>query len=120
MRVVEHHLGGTDKLLRIETDGCGVHVLIGLHDPDGNRFTAVQIDPQQPDDHGDICELRGPATTVLINRGPQHMAGDRQHAGANGTPKPLPTSIDIRSAPRARVRPGRVHPGGPARIRQPI
>ena len=83
MRIGQHHLGGTDKLLRIETDGCAVHVLIGLHDPDGNRFTAVQIDPQQPDDQADIWEVRGPATTVLINRGPQHMAGDRKQPKLN-------------------------------------
>ena len=77
MRIVEHHAGGPDKLLRIETEGCAVHIAIGLHDADGHPFTSVEVEPLQPADNSDVWQVRGPATMVIINHGPQEMAGDR-------------------------------------------
>ena len=77
MRIVEHYIGGADKLLRIETEGCVVHIAINLHDADGRPFTSVEVEPLQPADDFDVWHVRGPATTVVINHGPQVMAGDR-------------------------------------------
>lgn len=79
MRIVEHYTGCADKLLRIETEGCAVHIAIGLHDADGRLFTSVEVEPLQPADNSDVWHIRGPATMVVINHGPQVMAGDRPH-----------------------------------------
>ena len=76
MRIVEHHSGGAHKLLRIETEGCAVHIAIGLHDADGRPFTSIEIEPLQPADNSDVWYLQGPATTVVVNHGAQVMAGD--------------------------------------------
>ena len=76
MRIVEHYAGGVDKLLRIETEGCAVHITVGLHDADGQQFTSIEIEPRQPADNGDVWFVRGQATTVVLNHGPQVMAGD--------------------------------------------
>ncbi|BBX65193.1 hypothetical protein MSAS_43670 [Mycobacterium saskatchewanense] len=76
MRIVEHHAGGADKLLRIQTDGCAIHITIGLHDADGQPYTSVEIEPLQPDDNADVWFVRGQATTAVLNRGPQVLPGD--------------------------------------------
>lgn len=78
MRIVEHRAGGADKLLRIETEGCAVHIVVGLHDADGRSFTSVEIEPLQPADNSDVWHVRGPATMVVVNHGPQVLAGDRR------------------------------------------
>lgn len=85
MRIVEHHLGGPHKLLRIETEGCAVHITVGLHDADGTEFTSVEIEPQQPADDGNVWFVRGPQTAVVLNHGRQVMAGDGTSAA---TPPP--------------------------------
>jgi hypothetical protein len=82
VKIVTHHAGGADKLLRIETAGCAVHITVGLHDADGQEFTAIEIEPLQPADNSDVWFVRGQATTVVINHGPQVMAGDRHRVGA--------------------------------------
>ena len=48
MRTVEHYSGGPHKLLRVETDGCAVNVVIDLHDPHGIPFIAVEVEPMPP------------------------------------------------------------------------
>lgn len=80
MRIVTHRVGGPDKLLRVETDGCAVHITIGLHAADGQPFTSVEIEPLQPDDNSDVWFVRGPGTTVVLNHGRQVMAGDGDSA----------------------------------------
>jgi hypothetical protein len=77
MRIVEHYTGGAHKLLRIETEGCAVHIAVGLHDADGCPFTSVEVEPLQPADNSDVWHVRGPASMIVINHGPQQMAGDR-------------------------------------------
>jgi hypothetical protein len=54
-----------------------VHITVGLHDADGQEFTAIEIEPLQPADNSDVWFVRGQATTVVVNHGPQVMAGDR-------------------------------------------
>lgn len=76
MRIVEHHAAGPHKLLRVETEGCAVHIVIGLHDADGRPFTSVEIEPSQPDANFDVWYSRGPQTMVVLNHGPQLLAGD--------------------------------------------
>ncbi|WP_428338988.1 hypothetical protein [Mycobacterium sp.] len=83
MKIITHHAGGADKLLRIEAAGCAVHITVGLHDADGQEFTAIEIEPLQPADNSDIWVVRGQATTVVVNHGPQVMAGDQHGVGAD-------------------------------------
>jgi hypothetical protein len=80
MRIVTHRAGGADKLLRVETEGCAVHITIGLHDADGREFTSIEIEPLQPADNSDVWFVRGPATAVVLNYGPQVMDGDGNEA----------------------------------------
>ncbi len=77
MKIVEHRAGSADKLLRIEAEGCAVHITVGLHDADGRPFTSIEIEPLQPADNGDVWFVRGSSTSVVLNHGPQVMAGDR-------------------------------------------
>jgi hypothetical protein len=77
MRIVEHLADGAHKLLRIETEGCAVHIVIGLHGPQGQRFTTVEVEPAQPADDGHVWHVRGPATVVVVDAGSQVLAGDR-------------------------------------------
>ena len=88
MRIVEHYAGGAHKLLRVETEGCAVHITVGLHDADGQLFTSVEIEPLQPADNGDVWFVRGPGTTVVLNEGPQVMAGDDTARTTCATPAP--------------------------------
>jgi hypothetical protein len=90
MRIVKHYAGGADKLLRVETEGCAVHITVGLHDADGHLFTSVEIEPLQPADNGDVWFVRGPGTTVVLNHGPQVMAGDGTAPKTCVTPGPGP------------------------------
>jgi hypothetical protein len=53
-----------------------VHIAIGLHDPEGRAFTSIEIEPLQPADNADIWRVQDPATTVVVNHGPQVLAGD--------------------------------------------
>jgi hypothetical protein len=76
VRTVEHYSGGPDKLLRVETGGCAVNVVIDLHDPHGIPFIAVEVEPRIPDDDGRVWELEGPATVLVRCRGLQVMQGD--------------------------------------------
>jgi hypothetical protein len=79
-RIRRRHSGRADKLLRIETEGCAVHIVIGLHDPDGRRFTSVEVEQLQPVNDGDVWHVRGPSTMLLLNHGPQLLAGDSANA----------------------------------------
>ena len=45
MQIMKHDAEGPHKLLRIETQGCAVNVLVGLHDEDGNSVIAVEVEP---------------------------------------------------------------------------
>lgn len=76
MRIVEHCSGGPHKLLRVETGGCAVNVVIDLHDPDGIPFIAVEVEPRVPDDDGRVWEVQGPAAVIVRCRGQQVMHGD--------------------------------------------
>ena len=76
MRTVEHYSGGPHKLLRVETGGCAVNIVIDLHDQDGIPFIAVEVEPRLPDDDGRVWEVAGPATVLVHCRGLQVMQGD--------------------------------------------
>lgn len=76
MRIVEHYTAGPHKLLRVETGGCAVNVVIDLHDQDGIGFIAVEVEPRIPDDDGRVWEVAGPATVIVRCRGQQMMPGD--------------------------------------------
>lgn len=76
MRIVEHYSGGPHKLLRVETGGCAVNVVIDLHDPDGVPFIAVEVEARIPDEDGRVWEVQGPATVLVRCRGQQVMQGD--------------------------------------------
>jgi hypothetical protein len=76
VRVVEHDSGGPHKLLRVETDGCAVNIVIDLHDPDGIPFIAVEVEPRIPDDDGRVWEVQGPSAVLVRCRGRQVMQGD--------------------------------------------
>jgi hypothetical protein len=83
VRVVEHYSGGPHKLLRVETGGCAVNVVIDLHDSDGMPFIAIEVEPRIPDDDGRVWEVRGPAAVLVRCRGQQVMAGDGTHENRN-------------------------------------
>jgi hypothetical protein len=76
VRIVEHESGGPHKLLRVETAGCAVNIVIDLHDPDGIPFIAVEVEPRIPDDEGQVWEVRGPSAVLVRCRGRQVMRGD--------------------------------------------
>jgi hypothetical protein len=76
VRIVEHDSGGPHKLLRVETAGCAVNIVIDLHDPDGIPFIAVEVEPRIPDDDGRVWEVQGPAAVLVRCRGQQVMQGD--------------------------------------------
>jgi hypothetical protein len=76
VRIVEHYSGGPHKLLRVETGGCAVNVVIDLHDPHGIPFIVVEVEPRRPDDDGRVWEVEGPATVLVRCRGTQVMPGD--------------------------------------------
>lgn len=104
MRIVKHYAGGTDKLLRVETEGCAVHITVGLHDADGRLFTSIEIEPLQPADNSDVWFVRGQATTVVLNHGPQVMSGDgaatRETEAAEQDPGAGPDRADTSDADR--------------------
>jgi hypothetical protein len=103
MRVVEHLADGPHKLLRIETEGCAVHIVIGLHGPQGQRFTTVEVEPAQPADDGHVWQVCGPATVVVVDAGPQVLASDRdagQHNGAKSAKSIAPVGSTARLADR--------------------
>ena len=77
MRSIQHYSGGQHKLLRVETDGCAVNIVIGLHDPHGMPFIAVEVEPRLPDADGRIWELDAPGVVLVHCRGQQMMPGDR-------------------------------------------
>jgi len=76
VRLVEHYSGGPHKLLRVETGGCAVNVVIDLHDPDGVPFIAVEVEARIPDDDGRVWEVQGPAAVLVRCRGLQVMQAD--------------------------------------------
>ena len=76
MRIVEHESGGPHKLLRVETAGCAVNIVIDLHDQDGIPFIAVEVEPRIPDDDGRVWEVQGPSAVLVRCRGQQVMQGD--------------------------------------------
>jgi hypothetical protein len=76
VRIVEHDSGGPHKLLRVETPGCAVNIVIDLHDPDGIPFIAVEVEPRIPDDDGRVWEVQGPSAVLVRCRGRQVMQGD--------------------------------------------
>ena len=84
MRIVEHYSGGPHKLLRVETDGCAVNVVIDLHDPDGVPFIAVEVEPRIPDGDGRVWEVQGPATVLVHCHGLQVMQGDGTYQEQSG------------------------------------
>jgi hypothetical protein len=85
VRIVRHDSGGPHKLLRVETDGCAVNVVIDLHDADGIPFIAVEVEPRIPDDDGRVWEVQGPATVLVRCRGRQVMQGDAAYQEQAGT-----------------------------------
>jgi len=76
VRTVEHYPGGQHKLMRVETAGCAVNIVIDLHDPDGIPFIAVEVEPRLPDEDGRVWEVEGPSTVLVHCRGRQVMQGD--------------------------------------------
>ena len=75
MRIVEHYVGGPHKLLRVETDGCAVNIIIDLHDPSGIRTTAVEVEPRMPDADGQVWEADGRTTVIVHCLGAQRISG---------------------------------------------
>jgi hypothetical protein len=57
------HGGGAHELLRAETEGCAVHITIGLHDQDGRPPTSIEIELSRRADNSDVWYLRGSPTT---------------------------------------------------------
>jgi hypothetical protein len=76
VRVIEHYPDGPHKLLRIETQGCAVHISAGLHDADGREFTAIEVEPYLPADDESVWHAEGPLTILVKNGGAQIMPGD--------------------------------------------
>lgn len=85
MRIVEHYSGGPHKLLRVETDGCAVNIVIDLHDQHGIPFIAVEVEPRLPDGEGRVWEVSGPSTVLVHCRGRQVMEGDRAYQPESDT-----------------------------------
>lgn len=111
MRIVTHGAGGADKLLRVETEGCAVHITIGLHDADGREFTSIEIEPLQPADNsdqgiGDTAEAESadgqtrPVTDVCdrVGRGVHHLADARhaRHRPATNSAAGVPDATALR------------------------
>jgi hypothetical protein len=95
VRIVEHYSGGPHKLLRVETDGCAVNIVIDLHDPHGIPFVAVEVEPRLPDGDGRIWEVEGSSTVLVHCRGLQVMQGDRAYAPERDTPPAqAPTELE--------------------------
>jgi hypothetical protein len=85
VRVVEHYSGGPHKLLRVETDGCAVNIVIDMHDPDGIPFIAVEVEPRLPDADGRVWEAVGNSAVLVRCRGTQIMQGDRTYSAESAT-----------------------------------
>jgi hypothetical protein len=81
MRVVEHYANGTDRLLRVEAEGCAVNIIIGLHDESGSLLTAVEVEPRLPDQQGMVWKTDGTAAVVVRCHGQQMLAGDGTSVG---------------------------------------
>jgi hypothetical protein len=75
MQILKHDPDGPHKLVRIETMGCAVNVLIDLHEENGT--SAVEVEPSAPDDLGRVWEAQGPTAVVVRCLGRQ---GDEQGA----------------------------------------
>ncbi len=84
MRIVEHPAGGPHKLLRIEAEGCAVHIVVGLHSPDGTPFTSVEIEPAQPADDGHVWQVCGSSTVMVVDTGPQVFGADCDTSARRG------------------------------------
>jgi hypothetical protein len=76
MRIVEHYPENGHKLLRIETQGCAVHISAGMHDAEGHEFTAIEVEPSLPADDESIWTTVGATTIIVRNVGVQVLAGD--------------------------------------------
>jgi len=70
MRLIRHPGDHPDKLLRIETPGCAIHVTVGVHDVQGHDMVTVEISPAEPDDSGVAWKLDGSSSVRVIATGP--------------------------------------------------
>ncbi|MET7393763.1 hypothetical protein ABZS66_09755 [Dactylosporangium sp. NPDC005572] len=65
MQLLKHDPDGPHKLVRVETMGCAVNVLVGLHDENGTPVIAVEVEPALPDELGRVWEANGPAVVLV-------------------------------------------------------
>jgi hypothetical protein len=66
MRLITHSPLGPDKLLRIETPGCDIHVTVGVHDVLGREMVTVEVIPAEPADDGTLWAVDGPTNIRVI------------------------------------------------------
>jgi hypothetical protein len=90
VRIVEHYEGGSHKLLRVETEGCAVNIVIGLHDHTGAQFTVVEVEARLPDQSGVVWETEGPSVVVVRSLGHQVMHGDSPYVSDEPEPGTSP------------------------------
>lgn len=78
MQLLRHDPDGPHKLVRIETEGCAVNILIDLHEESGTPVIAVEVEPAIPDQLGRVWEAHGPTTVVVrcLGRQDDPMGGD--------------------------------------------
>lgn len=76
MRTVEHYSGGPDKLLRIETEGCAINVIVDLHDATGTQLIVVEVEARHPDQDAVQWEIESSNVVVVRRMGVQMMVGD--------------------------------------------
>lgn len=88
MQLLKHDSDGPHKLVRIETMGCAVNVLIDLHEEDGTSLIAVEVEPSIPDELGRVWKADGPAAVIVRCLGRQ---GDAPPTGEADAGLPLAT-----------------------------
>ncbi|MFG2039836.1 hypothetical protein [Dactylosporangium sp. NPDC048998] len=65
MQLLKHDPDGPHKLVRVETMGCAVNVLVGLHDENGTPVIAVEVEPAIPDEDGRVWEAATPSVVLV-------------------------------------------------------
>lgn len=71
MQLIQHDSDGPHKLVRIETLGCAVNLLVDIHDENGTPVIAVEVEPAVPDELGRVWEVNGQTAVVVRCRGKQ-------------------------------------------------
>jgi hypothetical protein len=105
MQILKHDPDGPHKLVRIETMGCAVNVLIDLHEENGTSVVAVEVEPSIPDELGRVWEAHGPTAVVVRCLGRQ---GEEPRVSQEDSEAPLATLHQLVSSnaePRESVEP---------------